>query len=47
MRRAKKTFTELEIINFVKQISSALDYLEGKKIVHHDLRPKRIYLIGD
>jgi serine/threonine protein kinase len=39
MLKAKKNFSELEIRNWIKQISSALAYLEDRKVIHHDLKP--------
>jgi NIMA (never in mitosis gene a)-related kinase len=47
MYETKKTFSELQIMSWLKQICSALAYLESKKIIHHDLKPANIFIYGD
>ena len=34
-------------MSWLKQICSALAYLESEKIIHHDLKPANIFIYGD
>jgi len=34
-------------MSWLKQICSALAYLESEKIIHHDLKPENIFIYGD
>jgi serine/threonine protein kinase len=50
----KKFYKESEIVNILKQIVSALSYMEEKKIAHRDIKPQnilifpgKIYKVGD
>ena len=47
MIESGRIFSETEIISWAMQLSSALAYLERKKIVHHDLKPANILFDGD
>ncbi len=47
MRRSNKTFSEIQITNWLKQMSSALAYLEDRKISHRNLKPENIFIYGD
>lgn len=40
-------FSEREIIDFMKNLADAVDYMHGKNIVHRDLKPKNIFIQGD
>jgi NIMA (never in mitosis gene a)-related kinase len=47
MIRSQQTFPEVQIMSWLKQICSALAYLESEKIIHHDLKPENIFIYGD
>jgi serine/threonine protein kinase len=47
MRRTNKFFSEHQITGFIDQICSALAYLDGINIIHHDLKPENIFFYGD
>jgi serine/threonine protein kinase len=47
MIKTNKTFSELQVMSWRNQICSALAYLEGRKIIHHDLKPENIFIYGD
>lgn len=40
-------FTEDEIMNWFIQISMALDYIHGRKVLHRDIKASNIFLTGN
>jgi NIMA (never in mitosis gene a)-related kinase len=47
-RKTKKEyFSELEILNWFIQITLALDYIHGRKVLHRDLKASNIFLTGN
>jgi serine/threonine protein kinase len=47
MRRMKKTFSEIQITNWINKISLALAYLGNRKIIHRVLTPENIFIYGE
>jgi serine/threonine protein kinase len=47
MNRTQQPFSEPQIMSWLNQICSALAYLESINIIHHNLKPENIFIIGD
>ena len=45
--KEKKFYTEIELIDILKQLSSACVYLQKKEIAHRDIKPENILLFFD
>jgi NIMA (never in mitosis gene a)-related kinase len=44
-RKAKKEhFTETEIMNWFVQMSMALEYVHGRKVLHRDIKSSNVFL---
>lgn len=45
--KSAKPFTEAEIAEIIKQILSAINYLNNKKILHRDIKPENIMFVNN
>ena len=45
--KAGEIFTEDEILNWFIQISMALEYIHGRKVLHRDIKASNIFLTGN
>ena len=45
--KEKKFYTEEELIEILKQLSSACAYLQNKKVAHRDIKPENILLFHE
>ncbi|CAI2359739.1 unnamed protein product [Moneuplotes crassus] len=46
-KKAGENFTEDEILNWFVQISMALEYIHGRKVLHRDIKASNIFLTGN
>lgn len=46
-KKEGRPFTEKEILNWFIQISIALEYIHGKKILHRDIKSQNIFLTSN
>ena len=45
--KAGEQFTEDEVLNWFIQISMALEYIHGRKVLHRDIKTSNIFLTGN
>ena len=45
--KANEKFTEDEVLNWFIQISMALEYIHGRKVLHRDIKTSNIFLTGN
>ena len=46
-KRTKESFSEVEVILLMLQVSAALNFSHEKKVIHGDLKPKNLLIKSD